>query len=309
MNADSFLFARGAVRLHVHRWRPAGEARAVVQIAHGMAEHGARYARVAEALTRAGHVVVADDHRGHGQSCKEAELGHFAHGEPAGTNGWQKMVEDLVALAEHLRAEHPGLPLLLFAHSMGTFLTLDALVHHGPSRWDRIVLSGSDAPGGLLVAAGRQAAKLERLRLGPEGKSALLEKLSFGSFNDAFRPARTAFDWLSRDVAEVDRYVADPRCGFRVSTQSWVELTAALSAIGAAGYRGVRPLSLPIFVLAGASDPVGKSGAGVKRLVEQLRAAGLTEVEEKLYPGGRHEMLNETNRDEVTADVLAFLGR
>jgi alpha-beta hydrolase superfamily lysophospholipase len=309
MKDDSFRFARGAVQLHVHRWQPAGAAKAVVQIAHGMAEHGARYARFASALTAQGYAVYADDHRGHGQSCGEAELGHFAHGEPAGTNGWQKMVEDLVALAEHLRAEHPGLPLLLVAHSMGTFLTLDALVHHGPSRWDKVVLSGSDAPGGLLVTAGRQAAKLERLRLGPEGKSALLEKLSFGAFNDAFKPARTAFDWLSRDAAEVDRYVADPRCGFPVSTQSWVELTAALSAIGAAGYRGVRPRTLPIFVLAGATDPVGKAGAGVKRLVEQLRTAGLTEVEEKLYPGGRHEMLNETNRDEVTADVLAFLGR
>lgn len=309
MTSDSFSFPRGAVQLHVHRWLPTGEPKAVVQIAHGMAEHGARYARFAAALGEAGYAVYADDHRGHGKTCSDADAGHFAHGEPPGTNGWQKMVEDLVALAEHLKKEHPGKPLYLFAHSMGSFLTLDALVHHGPCRWDKVVLSGSDAPGGALVIAGRQAAKLERLRQGPRGKSAVLSFLSFGSFNDAYKPTRTEFDWLSRDPAEVDAYVADPRCGFRVTNQSWVELLSALSAIGDAGYRGVRPLTLPVFVLAGATDPVGKAGAGVKKLVEQLRTSGLTEVEEKLYAGGRHEMLNETNRDEVTADVLAFLRR
>lgn len=307
--SDSFKLPRGPVQLHVHRWLPEGEPKAVVQIAHGMAEHGARYARFARALNEAGYAAYADDHRGHGVTSGDAELGNFAHGEPSGVGGWAKMVDDLAGLADHLRTLHPGKPLHLFAHSMGSFLALDALVHLGPSRWDKVVLSGSDAPGGPLVIAGRQAAKLERLRQGPLGKSALLSFLSFGSFNDAFKPTRTQFDWLSRDPLEVDKYVADPRCGFRITNQSWVDFLAALSAVGDAGYRGVRPLTLPIFALAGATDPVGKAGAGVKKLVEQLRTSGLTEVSEKLYAGGRHEMLNETNKDEVTADVLSFLSR
>lgn len=304
MPTDSFIFPRAGASIFVHRFLPEGEPTGVVQIAHGMAEHAARYARFAEALTAAGLAVYASDHRGHGRTASEADLGHFGDHD-----GWNQMVGDVCALGEHLRKEHPGKKLSLFAHSMGSFLALDALVHRGASRWDRVVLSGSDAPGGALAVAGRQAAKLERLRQGTRGKSTLLSFLSFGSFNAAFKPARTAFDWLSRDAAEVDKYVADPFCGFRITNQSWVDFLGGLVSTGRDGYRSVQPKTLPVLVFSGSKDPVGKAGAGVKKLVEGLREGGLTEVTEKLYPEGRHEMLNETNRDEVTRDVLAFLTR
>lgn len=303
MPTDSFSLDRPGVSLFVHRFLPEGEPIGVVQIAHGMAEHAARYARFATALNEAGYAVYAGDHRGHGRTATDATLGHFGD-----EGGWRAMVGDLCALADHVRAEHPGKTLTLFAHSMGSFMALDALVHEGPSRWDQVVLSGSDAVGGPLAKVGKQLAKLERARSGKRGKSALLSFMSFGTFNAAFKPARTSFDWLSRDEVEVDKYVADPRCGFRITNQSWVDFLDGLYATGRDGYRGVEPKRLRLFVLAGSRDPVGKAGAGVKKLVEQLREGGLTEVTEKLYPEGRHEMLNETNRDQVTADILAFLG-
>jgi alpha-beta hydrolase superfamily lysophospholipase len=192
---------------------------------------------------------------------------------------------------------------------MGSFLALDALVHRGASRWDAVILSGTDAVGGPLAAAGKQVARLERLRQGPLGKSAVLSFLSFGSFNAAFKPARTPFDWLSRDAAEVDKYVADPWCGFRITNQSWVDFLDGMVRTGRDGYRTIAPKSLPIHLLAGERDPVGKAGAGVRKLAGQLRDAGLTAVTETLYPEARHEMINETNRDEVTRDVLAFFAR
>jgi alpha-beta hydrolase superfamily lysophospholipase len=304
MPTDSFTLDRPGFSLFVHRFLPEGAPIGAVQIAHGMAEHAARYARFAAALNEAGYAVYAGDHRGHGRSASDASLGHFGD-----DGGWRAMVGDLCALADHIRAQHPGKPLALFAHSMGSFMSLDALVHEGTSRWDKVILSGSDAIGGPLVKVGKQIAKLERMRSGKEGKSALLSSMSFGSFNSAFKPVRTSFDWLSRDELEVDKYVADPRCGFRITNQSWLDFLDGLYRTGADGYAGVTPKRLPMFVFAGSRDPVGKAGAGVRKLVEQLREGGLTEVTEKLYPDGRHEMLNETNRDQVTADVLAFLER
>ncbi len=302
MPTDSFVLERPGASLFVHRFLPEGEPIGVVQIAHGMAEHAARYARFAAALNEAGYAVYASDHRGHGRTATDASLGHFGDDD-----GWGAMVRDLCALADDVRARHPDTSFTLFAHSMGSFMALDALVHEGRSRWDRVILSGSDAVGGPLAKVGKQLAKLERVRGGKEGKSALLSFMSFGSFNAAFKPARTSFDWLSRDEVEVDKYVADPRCGFRITNQSWVDFLEGLYRTGRDGYGSVQPKSLPMLVFAGSRDPVGKAGAGVKKLVEQLREGGLTEVTEKLYPEGRHEMLNETNRDQVTADVLAFL--
>jgi alpha-beta hydrolase superfamily lysophospholipase len=300
----SILDLRGqdGVPFFAQSWLPDREPRAVVQIAHGMAEHSARYARLATFLVERGYAVYANDHRGHGKSASsDAELGW------AGPDGWNALVSDVLVLAAHIEKEHPGKERCLFGHSMGSFATLDVMRSHG-DRHHAYVLSGSDDPGGLLVAAGNRAARLERMRQGPRGKSALLAKLSFGAFNDAFKPARTEFDWLSRDPKEVDLYVNDPRCGFRVTNQFWVDFTAGLVAIGAGDWSRM-PKGKPIYVFAGERDPVGKMGKGVRALISHLRRAGCDRIEEKLYAEGRHEMLNETNRDEVMSEVLAFLDR
>jgi len=303
MRSDSFtLTADDGVGLFVYRFLPDGPARGVVHIAHGMAEHGARYARLAGALTAGGFAVYADDHRGHGKTVhNDADLG-FA-GNPG---GWSRLVRDLELLLIRERADHPGLPLILMGHSMGSFLVQSYLLDHG-REVQGAVLSGSSGKPGALAQAGRLVARVERLRLGERGKSALLGKLSFGAFNQQFAPTRTAFDWLSRDPHEVDLYVDDPRCGFEVTTSLWIDVLDATAHNADPARQARLPADLPVYIFSGARDPVGENGKGVERLVAEYRRAGLARVSSKLYPDARHETLNETNREEVTRDLLAWL--
>lgn len=286
------------------RFRAAdAEARGLVQVAHGLAEHCARYARFADALAAAGWAVVTHDHRGHGKSARSArELGHFAD-----EDGWLRVREDLRQVRAAGRERVPEGPLVLFGHSMGSFISLSDQLD-APGSVDRLVLSGSNQGGGALVSAGLAAAKLERLRQGKRGKSKLLAFLSFGSFNKGFE-GRTEFDWLSRDEAEVDRYVADPWCGFDATNQLWIDLLEALLDNGRPERLRRIPPELPIYLLAGDRDPVSQGGKGVRALERQLRDAGARDVTRRLYADARHEMLNETNRDEVVADLVAWLAR
>lgn len=303
MRSDTFtLTADDGVGLFVYRFLPDGPAKGVVHIAHGMAEHGARYARLAGALTQAGFAVYADDHRGHGKTARQdADLGFVAS-----AGGWGRLVRDLEQLLARERADHPGLPLVLMGHSMGSFIVQSYLLDHA-KEVQAVVLSGSSGKPGLLAQAGRLVARIERLRLGERGKSALLTGLSFGAFNKAFAPTRTAFDWLSRDATEVDLYVDDPRCGFEVTTTLWVDVLDATARNADPRLQSRLPKLLPVYIFSGALDPVGENGKAVERLAAEYRRAGLTRVTVKLYPDARHETLNETNRDQVTADLLDWL--
>lgn len=301
MKHSTFELTSGdGAKFFAQSWLPEGAVRAVVQIAHGMAEHSTRYARFATFLTERGYAVYADDHRGHGKTVSDADVGW------AGLDGWNGIQADLVVLGEHARKEHPGKEMCLFGHSMGSFATLGVMLKG--DHYQAYVLSGSDEPGGGLAALGKGLARLERLRQGARGKSDLLAKMSFGAFNDAFKPARTEFDWLSRDPAEVDAYIADPRCGHKMTNQFWVDFVDGLVATGTADWSKM-PRTRPLYVFSGERDPVGKMGKGVRALTARLRRSGFDKLEEKLWPDGRHEMLNETNRDEVMAEVGAFLDR
>jgi alpha-beta hydrolase superfamily lysophospholipase len=302
MQSSTFTFrASDGVEIFVYTWLPDGPVRGVVQIAHGMAEHAARYEHVARALTERGFAVYADDHRGHGGTAKnESDVGHFAD-----DGGWDKVLGDLRQLQGIAGAAHPGVPFVLFGHSMGSFFTQNFMFAY-PGSIDGAVLSGSNGKVGALATMGSAIAALERLRLGKRGKSALLDKISFGAFNDAFRPARTPFDWLSRDRREVDRYIADPQCGFLVSAQLWSDLLGGLRRIEDPRNQARVPKQLPVYVFSGARDPVSNN---LQQLLRAYAAAGLENVESRIYPEGRHEMLNETNRDEVIADLLAWLER
>jgi alpha-beta hydrolase superfamily lysophospholipase len=303
MRADTFQFtADDGAALFVHRFLPDGPPTGVVHIAHGMSEHGARYARFAEALAAKGYAVYADDHRGHGQTSPGANDRGFV----SSTGGWARLVRDQVQLIGHEKQAHPGLPVIAFGHSMGSFLIQSYLLDHS-KEVAAAILSGSSGKPGLLAQAGRLVARLERLRLGERGRSALLTALSFDDFNKKFAPTRTGFDWLSRDPAEVDKYIADPACGFAVTTTMWIDLldNAAANA-DPARQAGVRR-DLPIYLVAGARDPVGEMGKGVLRLEAEYKKAGVKSVTCKLYPDARHEILNETNRDEVTAAITAWL--
>ena len=299
MRADSFrLKADDGVELQVHRWLLDGEPRAAFQIAHGLAEHGARYGRLAAALTAQGFAVYADDHRGHGQTAPPADLGFFGE-----RDGWRKCVSDLWALNRRIAIDHPGLPIILLGHSMGSFMAQDFVADHSDAI-AALVLSGSNGPPPAIAGVGRMIARIERLRLGARGKSALLQAMMFGEFNKPFKPARTEFDWLSRDPAEVDAYIADPLCGFAFSTQLAIDLLDALGTFLKPERLARIRKDLPVYIFSGSDDPVG---ANLPALAEAYRAAGLTRVEMRVYPGARHETLNETNRDEVTAALLRWV--
>jgi alpha-beta hydrolase superfamily lysophospholipase len=290
-------------RLFVYRFLPdEGTAvKAVVHIAHGMAEHAARYARVAEALTLAGYAVYANDHRGHGKTSSPNDLGFFAR-----EGGFARVVADLAELVAHEKKEHPGLPVVLFGHSMGSYMAQAFLIEHG-RELAGAVLSGSAGKPNAIASAGRLVARAERLRLGERGKSKLLRSLSFEAFNKQFAPTRTAFDWLSRDPAEVDKYVADPLCGFAVTTSLWVDVLDALGAIAEPARQARIPKALPIYVFSGSEDPVSEKTKSLEQLLAAYRLAGIRDVSHRFYRGARHEVLNETNRDEVTRDLVVWL--
>jgi alpha-beta hydrolase superfamily lysophospholipase len=300
MQASTFhLETSDGVSLFVYRWLPEQPTKAVVQIAHGWAEHAGRYARLAEALCRAGYAVYADDHRGHGRTAKTpADLGYFAEND-----GWNRCVQDLWQLNQRIRADHPNTPVVIFGHSLGSFMVQQFLGDHGDAV-AAAVLSGTNGRPPATAGLGRNIAKLERLRVGPHGKSPLLQSLFFGAFNKPFEPARTPFDWLSRDPVEVDKYVADPLCGFDSQVQLFLDILRGLPGVADPARQARIPKSLPIYIFRGSRDPVG---GNVDQLLNAYHAARLQHVTYKLYPEARHETLNETNRDEVTQDLIAWL--
>ena len=299
MPASEFeLRADDGQSLLARRWLPERRPRAIVQIAHGLTEHSRRYARLAAALNAAGYGVYVADMRGHGPSAPAADLGHFAE-----EGGWDKVVGDLWTLNRLIAAEQPGTPIIFLGHSLGSFLGRGFIAEHSDALAGA-ALSGSSGKPPAIATLGRLIARAERLRLGKRGKSDPIFAMWFGDFNKPFRPARTAFDWLSRDEREVDAYVADPLCGFPFTTQLAIDVLDALPRVtGRENLARIRK-DLPIYVFSGERDPVG---ANIKGLIADLKAAGFTKLTTRIYPGARHETLNETNRDEVMRDLIAWL--
>ncbi|MGV8921000.1 MAG: lysophospholipase [Pseudomonas sp.] len=295
-----WLDASDHSRLYVNHWYPAVTPRAIVMLSHGMAEHSGRYERFGAALNAAGFALYVPDQRGHGQTAAHGELGHYADDE-----GWSKVVGDLACLSQYIHQKHPGLPIFLMGHSMGSYIAQAYLLHHSASLQGAI-LSGSNFQPVSLYRSASIIARLERLRQGPTGRSALIEWLSFGSFNKAFKPVRTPFDWLSRDPQEVDKYVNDPLCGFRCTNQFWIDMLGGLQQISKPTNLAQIDPTLPLLIIGGECDPVSE-GKRLKDLADAMTRAGNQTLQLKIYPQARHEVLNETNRDEVTSDLLDWL--
>ncbi|MEV6977417.1 alpha/beta fold hydrolase [Kitasatospora sp. NPDC093806] len=271
------------IEIHVRQWLPAAAPpRAVVQIAHGMGEHGGRYEALAAELTALGYAVYANDHRGHGLSM------HSRKG-CLGADGWNRLVEDTARLSRLVRERHPGLPLVLLGHSLGSFAAQQHVLDH-PGLADAVALCGTAAVDHLLPD----------LAVAGSGTALL------GALNKAFQPARTPADWLTRDEATVDRYLADPLCGFSLDAAGLADL--ACEARRLADPREV-PTRLPVYVFVGDQDPVNGGLVFSDVVVDRYRNAGLADVTYRIYPGARHELLNETNRAEVSADLTAWLDR
>lgn len=274
----------------VHCWQGEDSIRGVIILAHGMGEHALRYAGLADSLNRAGYLVYANDHRGHGQTVKDgSQLGNY------GSDGWRGLIDDELELIRRVREEH-DLPILLLGHSMGS-MVVQHLITVASELVDGAALSGTTAVDVMAAATASAVAEAD-------GDTDL-----FASFNAAFEPVRTASDWLSRDPDQVDLYVEDPLCGFTVtddSIQSLMEAGVAFST--EASTRAIRK-DLPIYLFSGDADPVGLGGVLVTRVADRYREAGIADVAIKLYPEARHEVFNETNRAEVESDFIAWCNR
>jgi alpha-beta hydrolase superfamily lysophospholipase len=282
MRFEDFSFnSEDGLEIAYYRSRAPGRAAGIVQIAHGMGEHSMRYAHVADFLNQAGFHVYSNDHRGHGRSIKGREsLGDF------GIAGWNGLVADMVTMTRLARTREGALPVILLGHSMGSFAA------------QQYVLDNSTLIEGLVLSG---SAAVDKLAIDPSQDADLT------AFNRGFEPARTQHDWLSRDPAAVDAYEADPLCGFGINKKAMESMAASASRlIDPAALAGIRK-DLPIYIFAGDKDPINHNLERLKPVAERYRAAGITNVSEKYYQDGRHEMLNETNRDEVMQDLVDWL--
>ncbi|MCT1459600.1 alpha/beta hydrolase [Aestuariimicrobium sp. p3-SID1156] len=308
MKSSVFDLQVNGTTMGIHRWLPdEGPAAGIVQIVHGMAEHGGRYEWLAEQLTGRGWVVIADDHRGHGRTASSTgTLGHFAD-----QNGWNQAVEDLRTVALHEMAQHQQagskgqLPHVVIGHSMGSLLARDYASRYG-SDLSALILTGSPRAAGLVGKAGRALARTYVRVRGPRSEAKQMHKLTFGNFNAAFKPNRTDYDWLSRDTGAVDAYVADPMCGFTSTNALYVDLIGGLERVNNPKLVSTMPRKLPIWIGSGALDPAGGHRT-VKALVKLFKSAGLKDVTAVTWADARHEVFNETNRDEVVEAMLRWL--
>ncbi|KUJ67181.1 lysophospholipase [Streptomyces albus subsp. albus] len=296
------LDAPDGVRVATYTWLPAdGQPRAIVQIAHGAAEHAVRYDRFARFLAGHGYLVVASDHRGHGATAQSTG----GLGVVGQDDSWRSMVADLRAIGARTRAEHPGIPLVLLGHSMGSMLARDCAQEFG-SELDGLILSGTfrSLPGAETAEV---IADLER-EIAERGRDALSTFVPslFAAFNDPYEFG-TGFEWLSRDSAEVDAYAADERCGFPFSAGLSLDWVRATRKINDPRNQARIPDRLPVHIAVGTEDPCNLRMALVYELLEDFRYIGTQDLSWKSYPGARHEILNETNREEVQRDLLNWL--
>ena len=297
-----FLSGNGKTQIRARRCDPDGAPRGVVQIAHGIAEHIERYDDFARFLAENGFVVFGADHLGHGKSVNSPdELGFFAE-----NGGWEIAVGDMDKLHDLAKEQFPQLPYFLFGHSMGSFLSRTYIIRYR-SGLDGVILSGTGQQPKALVLGGKMMGKLEIKRHGPTYKSKMLNDLAFGSYNKGFDTPRTVSDWISRDVEVVDKYMEDPLCGYIPSAGLFYDMMCGIEFI--TKQRNVERMNpeLPIYFMSGDADPVGENGKGVMRAYRSFLDAGMKDVSLKLYHEGRHEILNELNREEVYRDILAWL--
>ncbi|KRQ88053.1 Phospholipase YtpA [Caloramator mitchellensis] len=304
MQTDTFAFSNGQnVEIFTYKWMPNEdkEIKGVIQIAHGMAETAARYDRFAEFFTNEGYVVYANDHVGHGKTAKSIENVGYT-----GKDGFNRMIYDMKQLNDIIKKEYPNVPVFLLGHSMGSFLAQSYITKYG-NTINGVILSGTAGKQGILLDIGIFLAKLEMKRKGERWQSNLLNKLSFGNYNKSFRPNKTEFDWLSRDEKEVEKYINDPFCGTVFTASFYYDFFNGLKKIHQKNYMAKIPKDLPIYIFAGEQDPVGNKCRTIKWLIEKYKKLGIKDVSYKFYKDGRHEMLNEINRDEVMSDLLFWL--
>lgn len=306
MKKEEFYFDSrdGKHKLHGVRYSPeeGQSVRCVVQIVHGMAEYVERYEEFAAFLTEKGFVVTGEDHLGHGKSVgKKGKQGYFCEEDPA-----TALVENVHQLRILTRKRCRNVPYVLMGHSMGSFITRNYMCCHGKGLAG-VVIMGTGMEPSAAVKLAKAAAAVQKLLCGGRHTSRLIDRLAFGAYNKRIEHPRTDFDWLSRDKSRVNEYIADPQCGFVFTVNGFEALFELISRLYRRQNLAHIPKELPVYMVSGTADPVGGYGAGVQRAYRSLKEAGLRHVELKLYRGGRHELLNETNRGEVMGDILRWI--
>jgi len=306
MNTEYKIKTSDNKEVHVYEWILENEEniKAVVQIAHGMAEHAARYENFALFLNKNGYAVFANDHKGHGKTAGTLEnLGYFAD-----KDGFQQVVQDMRTVTDKIVERFPGKPIFLMGHSMGSFLSRYYSIEDS-AKLRGLILSGTAGHPGLLGKIGKLLTKVIIAFSGKKSQSPLMTKLSFGAYNSQFKPNRTDYDWLSRDNEQVDKYVNDLFCGTIFTAGFYNDLLGGLLHVNDEKEISKTDKNLPIYLISGGKDPVSENGKGVKELHEKYKKSGVQDVEMKLYTDARHEILNETNKEEVYNDILNWLDK
>lgn len=298
-----FNSSTGKNKIHARMCVPDAVPRAIVQIIHGIAEYIDRYDEFMSFLADNGIIAVGTDHLGHGKSIEsEEQTGFFAY-----DNGWDYAVRDEEVLRLAMHENYPELPIIVFGHSMGSFMARTLLIRY-PDAFNAAIISGTGNQGAALVNGGLFMGNLVTGLKGAHHYSKFLNNLAFGSYNKIYDNPKTEYDWLSRDEANVQKYIDDPLCGFIPSCSLFRDMMTGVKFITNKKNLTAMNKDMPVYFMSGDMDPVGECGKGVQKAYNNFLEAGMKDVSIKLYPGGRHEMLNEINKDEVYTDILAWLG-
>lgn len=297
-----FLTASDGAKIAVHHWLPEAEPAVVILVCHGMAEYGMRYDRFAEAAAARGYAVYVPDLRGHGETAGSlSKLGYLSDGD-----GFSRVMEDIHELALEIKTRFPGKHIVLMGHSFGSFIAQLFMETHG-NLVSGCVLAGTRGPDRLALTYGSLAANLAVFFYGRKKASPFLRQLFIGSNNRRIKDPESPNSWLTRDIEELDSYDASPWAGFTCTGGFYQDLAHGLLVIHRKEKISLIPHNLPVFLVCGSEDPTGKYGKTVRKLADIYTCTGLSDVALKIYKGARHELLHETNRDEVTADILDWI--
>lgn len=307
MKKEEFYFdSRDNVsKIHAVRWTPdSGNVVAVVQIVHGMAEYVERYEELAKFLTDRNMVVTGEDHLGHGKTVPEGGIqGYFCEQDPATV-----VVRDVHRLKKMTQELYPGVPYFILGHSMGAFILRNYISRYGTGIDGALVLGSGFQPGANLFFV-KLVLAAEMLCKGPKKVSTVLNKMAFGKYNKRLEEPKTAYDWLSRNEENVAAYIADENCGFIFTTNGFKTLFALIAGAHDKENLEKIPKELPLYIASGDMDPVGDYGTGVKKVYQLYEEAGIKDITLQLYPEDRHEILNESDKEKVMADIGEWLAK
>lgn len=297
-----FDSSTGKNKIHARVCMPDAEPKAMIQIAHGIAEYIERYDDFMSFLASKGYMVVGNDHLGHGKSfVNENDMGYVAD-----KDGWWHIVDDVEILRQAMKKNYPELKQVIFGHSMGSFVARTHLIRY-PGAFDAAILSGTGNQGRALVKGGLTMGGLVKTFKGGHHYSKLLNNLAFGTYNKIYDNPRTDYDWLSSNEENVDKYIADPLCGFIPSAGLFSDMMVGVDYITKKSNLSLMKKDTPVYFMSGTMDPVGECGKGVMKAYKNFKKAGMKNVDIRLYIDGRHEMLNEVNNAEVYEEVFKWI--